>query len=159
MKKSILMAMFCMLLAVLFAQTDLPAQTGLFGLSFEQDMGAAHKALLAKGFKENERAETAVTYTNAKIPELISLEVRNLNDDGSVSGWTAKYSQKDNLELESKLKKELVFLHDQQPYYDDYFDEWVWELDNDNAIYFSYNVEDSTLIINYTVYDDSSDWW
>jgi hypothetical protein len=153
MKKSLLFVLFCLLVTTFFAQT------GLFDLSYGQDLGEAHKALLAKGFKEVERTDSVVKYTNAKIPELKVLEVRDSNDDGTISGWTARYNVEGNKALVDKLKAQLDTLHDTESYYDDYFEEWVWELANDNAIYFSLTDDDKTLIIQYTVYDDYYDWW
>ena len=152
MKKSLILVLLSLLATAIFAQT------GLFDLSFKQDIKEAHKALLAKGFKESDRTAELVKYTNAKMPELIELEVRNLNDDGTISGWTARYMVKDNEALINQLRTQLDTMHETEGYYDDYFEEWVWELANDKAVYMSLSSDESNLEIQYTEYDDYWDW-
>ncbi|MDD3235907.1 MAG: hypothetical protein PHH43_06230, partial [Candidatus Cloacimonetes bacterium] len=53
-------------------------------------------------------------------------------------------------------------LQDVTSYYDDYTEEYVWELDNYNAIYMSLSEERAIMTIDYTEYDDYyyyDDYW
>ncbi|MDD2229149.1 MAG: hypothetical protein PHY48_07055 [Candidatus Cloacimonetes bacterium] len=152
---------FFLLMVSLFAVAAF-AQTGMFDLSYGQNIEDAHKALLAKGFKVVEQLAPTTEYSNKSVPNLISLKVRDAEDNGTISGWTIKYQVDGDQDKIDKFVTDLDALQGVTSYYDDWFGEWVWVLDNYNAIYMSLSLEEVFLTIDYTVYDDSADyydWW
>jgi hypothetical protein len=153
MKKTLLICSFIVLAISLFAQK------GMFDISFDQDVKEVHKALLAKGFTEGEKTSSFTQYSNPKIPMLQLLTVRDSEEDGTVSGWTIKYIVNGDQALIDKYMADLTALHKVEPYYDDYYEEDVWELENYNAIY-AYTLEDGKImVIEYTYFDDWEYWY
>jgi len=152
---------FLFLLISLFAVAVF-AQTGMFDLSYGQNIDDAHKALLTKGFTVAEKTETTTEYSNTKIPHLLSLKISYNKEDQEIIDWIIKYQVNGDQELIDKYIADLDELQDVTSYYDDYTEEYVWELDNYNAIYMSLSEERAIMTIDYTEYDDYyyyDDYW
>ncbi len=152
MKKALLICSFIVLFISLFAQK------GMFDISFGQDTQEVRKALLAKGYTEGEKTTSSTVYHNPKIPDLQSLQVRDYEENGTVSGWTIKFVVNDDEAKINKYMEDLTALHKVSSYYDDLYEEEVWELDNNKAIYVYPSDDNSVLTIEYTEYDDWGYW-
>ncbi|MDD3563097.1 MAG: hypothetical protein PHR32_05435 [Candidatus Cloacimonetes bacterium] len=144
MKKYIILAALCLFMAVLMAQT------GLYDLSYAQDMAEAHKALLAKGFQESNRNDLSVTYTNDQIPGLIYLEIRDVLDTKTISSWTVRFDVEDNAGMIQKLIADLTAIHKKEPVTSDFDDRWEWDLGSTYGVNMLLYEEQSTLSVNYT---------
>ncbi|PKN73852.1 MAG: hypothetical protein CVU50_01305 [Candidatus Cloacimonetes bacterium HGW-Cloacimonetes-3] len=154
MKRTLLICLFIALVLGLFAQK------GMFDISFGQDISDVNKALLAKGFTVSEKTDTSTLYKSTKIPRLASLSVRDLDKNGTVSGWTIRFTVNGDQTIIDKYMADLTALHKVESYYDDYYEEDVWELENEKAIYvYPTGDESETLIIEYTDFDDYWDYW
>ncbi|MCK9584184.1 MAG: hypothetical protein M0R69_04645 [Candidatus Cloacimonetes bacterium] len=160
MKKYILLATLYLFMAALMARV-----TGLYDLSYAQDMAEAHEALLAKGFEEIENDYAAVIYRNAKIPELIDLELQDTFDVGSISSWTARFNVKDNPGFVQKMLSDLKAIHKKEPAPSaPNIEDWFWDLGDTYELGMYLSEDKSTLTIEYIDIDeswfwgDSSDW-
>jgi len=128
------------------------AQKGMFDIAFDQDMKEVHKILTDNGFVETWRNEKEVTYNNPKIPDLKQLKVKDTDIKGKVSSWSIQYDIDSESEIPDKIREELDELYGTS-FYDSYFDEWVWEIDMDYAIYYYFNEEKNVLTILYDIND------
>lgn len=153
MKRYILLAMLYLFIAVLMAET------GLFDLSYGQDLAEAHTALLTKGFQETQRDDSPRTYKNDQIPGLIDLQISDTFEVDTVSSWTVHYNVKDNAGLVQKLLSDLKAIHKKEPVqYDSNFDEWFWDLGDTYEMGMYLSEDRSTLTIEYTDLDESWYW-
>ncbi len=158
MKKVILISLFILSCVMLLAQT------GMFNISFGQDYQTAVSSLLKQGFTQTDTTSTSRTFVNSKIPSLAKLQLRDTYSEKKVSGWTMYYRVGGDEAVIKDFKDKLDALHKVTSYYDDYYDEEVWELNDTYAIYFYTLDYDETLVIEYTelsdddyYYDD--DYW
>lgn len=147
MKKYILLASLFLFMAVL------AAETGLFDLSYGQSLAEAHKALLAKGFQETKRNSLYVSYKNDQIPGLIVLEISDTFGEESISSWTVKYDMNVAGILE-KMLSDLATIHKAEPYYDNIFGMWTWEMDSPYGLSAALSKDQSRLTIEYTNSDE-----
>lgn len=155
MKRYILLAILCLFMAALMAQT------GLFDLSFGQSTAEAHTALLAKGFKETERGFMYVDYKNDQVPELSILGVYDHTDEGTISDWSAYYKVLDNPKLIDKILADITAIHKKEPDSTSVQDEWTWKLDAPYGLHVSLSEDRAILKIEYTTNQDESetmDW-
>lgn len=156
MKKAMLSLLLLMLCLLVFGQT------GLFKLSFNQNYQEAAKSLISQGFAVKDSTATSKNFTCSKIPRLTKLSLRNAYSEGLVSGWTVYYKVDGDAALIKEYKDKLSAMHGVDPWYDDYYEEDVWELDYPYAIYV-YPIEDgATLVIEYTEIEDDyyyDDWY
>jgi len=134
----------------------LSAQTGLFGISFGQSRAEAQKMLTQSGFIVDESKDDEISFSNPKIEGLTDLSVE-FDSEGGVSGWEIKYDLKDHPKLADEISDQLTDLHGIAPWWDEYWEEWVWELENDMAIYVYMTTE--YLRVDYDVWDDSYGYW
>ncbi len=153
MKHILLTILFLFLFIYLFAQT------GMFGISFGQEKSKVQTELKAKGFVETDKTVSIFNYTNSKIPDLASLKLYINEEKGIVTGWVVKYSVNGDQAKIDKIFNDLTEMHDVSPFYDDYYEEHVWELDNGKAAYVYVDPDSSTLTIDYTEFDDSYYWY
>ncbi len=151
--------LFTVLLSFLFI--TLFAQTGMFGISFNQSFTDAQKVLKDKGFVETEKVIGKAVYTNSKIKGLESVRLNLDGETNVVTGWVIKYSAKGDKAFIDKLTKDLTDLHKVNPFYDDYYGEDVWELENGKAVYVAIDSNDDIVSMEYTEFDESyyDDWW
>ncbi|MCB5272045.1 MAG: hypothetical protein LHW56_09405 [Candidatus Cloacimonetes bacterium] len=143
MKRYILLAMLCLGMAFLMAET------GLFDLSYGQNMAEAHKALLAKGFQETQRNAKSVSYINSKIPGLNTLEVMDYFQNGTVSEWTARYDVKDKAKLAQELISDLTAIHGKESTQIYLTHNRWWKLANPYALQVRFSDDLSILTIEY----------
>lgn len=149
--KQILFTVILITLAI-----SLSAQTGLFGISFGQNRHDVQEMLTKAGFKLDESKEDKLKFTNSKIKGLTELSVE-FGSEGGVTSWEIKYNTKDNPELVDEITNQLTDLHEISPWWDDYWEEWVWELENYMAVYMYSSGE--YLRVDYDEWDDSYDYW
>jgi hypothetical protein len=135
----------------------LMAETGLFDLSYGQDMAEAHTALLAKGFQETQRTAGSVSYTNSKIPGLTSLEVKDYFHHGTVSEWTAIYNVQDKAKLTEKIISDLTAIHGKESAQIYLTHEWWWMMADPYAIYVTLSDDLSTMTVAYSNDDVAQD--
>ncbi|MDD3563094.1 MAG: hypothetical protein PHR32_05420 [Candidatus Cloacimonetes bacterium] len=152
MKRSILLAMLYLFMAILMAET------GLFDLSYGQNLAEAHAALLAKGFLETDRDDLSVSYANAKIPGLIELEVWEVFEDGTISGWTALYKVQDNPGLVQKMLSELSAMHKVEPERNESTNEWIWDLGSTYGLSMKISVNGESLTVDYWDTEEDLYW-
>ena len=143
------------LIFVLFA-ISLMAQTGIYGLGFGQKITDVEKKLKEQGFTELRRENSKIYYSNSSIPHLEELYLDCYGEYETIFGWQATYTA-DTKELEDAVFEELEDIHGSYDYFDDYYEEYVWELYNDKAIYVYYSIG-NRLVVDYTLADDE-DWW
>ncbi|HOH79345.1 MAG TPA: hypothetical protein PLO35_06465 [Candidatus Cloacimonadota bacterium] len=141
---------------LLTAAIGLCAQTGLFGISFGQSRADVQSNLTKAGFTVEESKDTQIRYTNPKIENLTELAVE-FSFEGGVKSWEIYYSTIDKPGVLDDVMKQLSDLHGSEPWWDDYFEEWIWDLENDMAVYM-YEGEDY-IRVDYDVWDDSFDYW
>ncbi|MDD2423884.1 MAG: hypothetical protein PHG34_06715 [Candidatus Cloacimonetes bacterium] len=147
MKRYILLVMLLLFMAALMAET------GLFDLSYGQDMADAHTALLAKGFEETKRGAHFVVYDNDQIPGLMDLEIRDIFEDGTVSSWTARYYLPYAPGLVGKMLADLKAYHQMEPELI-YPNTWTWEFGYPNELDMRLSVDQLWLVIDYTNLDE-----
>ncbi|MCB5266180.1 MAG: hypothetical protein LHW41_08100 [Candidatus Cloacimonetes bacterium] len=153
MKRYILVVGLYLFIAVLMAET------GLFDLSYGQDLAEAHAALLAKGFEETGSDDFMIIYINDQIPELIDLEVWDSFDEDTVSSWIVRYNVQDNAGLVQKLLSDLKAIHKKDPIKNDSnFDEWFWDLGDTYEMGMYLSEDKSTLTIEYIDIDEPFYW-
>ncbi|MDD2423883.1 MAG: hypothetical protein PHG34_06710 [Candidatus Cloacimonetes bacterium] len=153
MKRYILLAILCLFMAALMAQT------GLFDLSFGQSTAEAHAALLEKGFLETDRDDLSVIYENAKIPGLTELEVWDVFDDGTISGWTARYYMTYAPGLVQKMLSELSAMHKGEPERNESTNEWIWDLGSTYRLSMKIPVNDEeSLTVDYWDTEEDLYW-
>ena len=138
------------------------AQTGLFGLSFDQSMDAAISTLQAKGFKVTLKETSVVELTNSSIKDL--KRVRLFFYEKKLSSWYVYYDAAKKPELKARITKEIEALHGKGQIWDDYSSEWGWKLANDNAVCLREDSEDKELLVTYSYWEeffgtDEEDWW
>lgn len=150
------MKRYILLVGLYLFIASLMAATGLFDLSYGQDLAEAHTALLAKGFKETERDEMSVAYTNDRIPGLIDLELLDVFDVGTISSWTAHYNVKDNAGLTQKMLSDLKAIHEKEPFPSDSNDRWTWDLGSTYSLNMTLSEDQATLSVEYV---DSDEGW
>lgn len=131
------------------------AQTGLFGISFNQKQADVEKMLKGKGFKVEVTEDGDLLATNPKIKQLTNIEI-NLNSSKQVSSWSILYDISKDDAIINEVEAELLKLHGGDRIFDDYYEEWMWELDNEMG---AYMYEDGEILrvsyyeFDYSVYD------
>lgn len=128
----------------------LSAQTGLFGISFGQSRDNLEKMLKDKGFKIEVNESGQLLATNPKIKGLMRIEI-NLSTGKTVLTWDVFYDLEGNPELAKQIKDELYKLHGEAPIWDDYYEELVWELDNEMGAYLG--EDEKYLRVSYYEFD------
>ena len=149
--KQLLVTLILLALAI-----GLIAQTGLYGISFGQSRDDVQSNLIKTGFKVEESKDTEISFTNPKMEDLTELAVE-FGSEGGVTSWEINFNTKDKPGLVDEVMKQLSDLHGSEPWWDDYFEEWIWDLENDMAVYM-YEGEDY-IRVDYDVWDDSYDYW
>ncbi len=134
-------------------------QTGLFNISFNQNYKDAVKSLQKQGFTISDTTDASITFVNPKLPKLTKLQLRDSYSKNQVSGWTISFQVNGDTALIDKYKSELTDLHKVSPWYDDYYCEYVWELDYPNGVYLYTTDDDDTLVIKYTEIDYDDYWY
>lgn len=131
------------------------AQTGLFGISFDQKQADVEKMLKGKGFKVEVTEDGDLLATNPKIKQLTNIEI-NLSSSKQVSSWSILYDISKDDAIINEVEAELLKLHGGDRIFDDYYEEWMWELDNEMG---AYMYEDGEILrvsyyeFDYSVYD------
>ncbi|MDZ4182593.1 MAG: hypothetical protein U1B83_06940, partial [Candidatus Cloacimonadaceae bacterium] len=116
MKKLLLLVTFAALTLGIFAQT------GIWGLAFNQSIDDARNIMKTRGFKLMEETSLMLTYSNASIPNLENVRLK-LNDTGDkLRSWMINYKANNDPALEKSIFAELNKIHGDISYFDDYWE-------------------------------------
>ncbi|MDZ4182592.1 MAG: hypothetical protein U1B83_06935 [Candidatus Cloacimonadaceae bacterium] len=149
MKKLLLIVTFAVFTMAVFAQT------GIWGLAFNQSVEDARNVMKSNGFKLMEEKGTMITYTNASIRYLDKVTLYLALSGKNLESWTIYYKGVKDHAAQASILNELDKLHGDIRYFDREYGGWVWELENDMAIYAT-TLSEGEFIVRYTeyIYDD-----
>lgn len=152
MKKTLLILSFVILAVSIYAQT------GLWGIAFDQKIADTKAALKKAGFSIATESETYINATNKSITILKEMNIYFNKETKQVSSWSIYFDRSKATDARDQVMKLVESTNGEYSFYDDEYDEYVWELENGNAIYFSPNSEN--LTVSYDIFDDYYyDWW
>lgn len=156
MKKLFIALVFIILALGLYAQT------GLYGISFGQSMDAAIANLQSKGFKVILKETSLVDLTNTGIKDL--KRVRLFFYEKKLGSWYVFYDTQNKADIKARIVKDIETLHGKGQIWDEYENEWGWQLANGNAVYLKEDREDKEVIVEYGYWKeyfgtDEEEWW
>lgn len=152
MKKLLLLITFAALTLGIFAQT------GIWGLAYNQSIDDARSIMKSKGFTISEENDTMISYTNPTMPSVEKVTLKKTGTGEKLRSWIIDYKGNNESTLKQTVFDELNKIHGDISYFDDYWEEWVWELENDMAIYV-YISSDGIISVEYTEFYYDDYWW
>lgn len=149
MKKSIICLFFCMF--VFF----LSAQSGIFGLSFQDKYGVAVKKLTDLGFVEVSKDYDVVTFENSKMPYLRDVIIYYCHEEEMMAGWSANFITDSERKYALEMNKILNELHGEYHETSEMGDEYYWLFDEYRMLVV-YMKDSDTMSMLYmdTLYDE-----
>jgi hypothetical protein len=128
------MKRIAMLIALLVLFVTLGAQTGLFELSYGDDVDYCEELMAAKGFELSNDSGNVQTYVSEDNNWVDTIELEFDLYDGVLTGWSVYYNPQSDEDIEQEVLDILVEYHGDDYEWYDYDDYYVWDLENGHSV-------------------------
>lgn len=128
---------------------SLAAQMGLFELSFDDSREATFENLLGKGFVIDTDDGFEVTMAAPDSFLVESIELQFSPENTTLVSWLLAYAPQDDVDLEELVLDALFSWHGDYLGFDDYFEEYYWELGGDHSVYAYYDWGSDIFYVEY----------
>lgn len=132
-----------LIFGMILVAISMNAVPGIYGLEFGQKFTDVDVHLSKAGFKQILKEDKRVTYNRESETTLEKLEI-HIDDKGILGTFSAFYNDSSD-DLYYYLLDELCELHGDYAYYDDWFEEYVWEIDG-GSLYLCYGEFDYPIV-------------
>ncbi|MBW6513588.1 MAG: hypothetical protein K0B87_02400 [Candidatus Syntrophosphaera sp.] len=131
-------------------RNGISAQTGLFQINYDDTREAVLENLIGEGFAidSDTGAWLKMVPTDNYLVESVELEFSPA--DSTLAAWTIIYFPPDDEDIEEIVVDALASWHGWDYEYDEYFEEYYWDLGNDRAVFAFYDYEYTAFIVQYT---------
>jgi hypothetical protein len=137
-----------MAIALCVAAVGLAAQTGLFGISFEDPLAKADSLLSENGFVAREIEGSMVKYYSDVNPLIDAVIVFVDQPTERVVGWFVKYSSNNTEEQDHYVVDRLSAMHGESNYYDKETQQLIWAFSSKRSLHVVY-VDPKSLTVLY----------
>ncbi len=124
MKKILILCLFA------FSILLLHAQTGLFELSFEDDVETCVQIMAERGFQLEEGDDNSLIYTNADNDLVEYIELIFDEEDLYLIGWTICYNDVDYEDIEELVIDTMIGYHGEDYSWDVALEIYTWQLND-----------------------------
>jgi hypothetical protein len=149
-----------LLFVIVFAASFLAAQTGLFEISYGATREEMTDKLSEKGFSvTNDEGSDIILVPddNYKVDSI----VLSFSSENKLVSWAVYYNALDDEDIESIAVDALTTWHGSDFDYDDYVEEYEWDLGDGHYVYAYYDDAYEYFCVQYTnegTSDDSEDY-
>ncbi len=132
----------------------LHAQTGLFRLSYEQNVAAADSILRANNMIPKAVVNNRIEYVESAGKYLENMILFVKPEDNTVIGWSIKYRKTNTAEMDSIILNTLVVLHGDKNHYDEATDQLIWFLTDKRSVHVMYSENQEMIVLYYDSFYD-----
>ncbi len=138
-----------LILAVLLVTVGAAAQTGLYKLSFQDDLNTADSLLFSQGFQAEEIEGSLVKYYPLANDRVESVVLFVNPETELVAGWFVLYSQENTPEEDDYVIQRLHLMHGDEVQILGDRNQLVWGLDATRSVHAQYSSEGNFCVLYY----------
>lgn len=136
-------------LLMIILAASLAAQTGLWGLSYDDSREDAIENLLGQGFSIDSFGETYVRMVPDDNYKVDNIELV-LDDQGEyLVGWSIYYNYYEDGDIEDEVLDALEYWHGDDYYWDEDMEEYYWYLSETATVYAGYDWYGDYFFVDY----------
>lgn len=128
---------------------SLAGQTGLFEISYDAGRKATLDNLFAKGFAIDSETDLQVRMVAVDSSLVQGIDLQFSPADSTLVSWMITYLPQLDEDIAETVLDALVSWHGDVFEYDDYFEEYYWDLGNDRYVYAYYDWDYATFYAEY----------